>query len=208
VDPLFVKWAAVVALAFLGGLDTTALALSNRRSLGNLRFSSFWALLNAVVHVAAKAVAPLLALSMGPKSYQCLVALVALWVLYEAAHSVLHPKEKSRVKLIFPGILLGCLDAVPMSFFKLMVTVNTIESLLLSGLILLLMPLVALRIHAFRKAEGLARWGHFVVFSIVAPTVLFGLFMSEQSALIGAIATAIAAIALMVFVGLRRRSHH
>jgi hypothetical protein len=200
------KWAVVVLLALLGGLDTTALALGNRKSLGSLRFSSFWALLNAVAHVVAKAAAPLLALSMGPKGYQCLVALVALWVLYEAAHSLLHRKEKSRWKLLFPGILLGWLDAVPMSFFKLMVTVNTIESLLLSGLIVFLMPLVPLRIHAFRKAEGLARWGHFVVFSIVAPLVLFGLFMSEQSALISSIATA---IALMFLVRFRlRRPHH
>jgi hypothetical protein len=204
-DLLF-KWVFVVALAFLGGLDTTALALGNRKSLGSLRFSSFWALLNAVAHVAAKAAAPLFALSMGPKGYQCLVALVALWVLYEAAHSLLHRKEKSRWKLLFPGLLLGGLDAVPMSFFKFMVTDNTIESLLLSGLILFLMPLVALRTPALQKGESLARWGHFGVFSIVAPLLAFGLFLPEAPALVSAIATAIALMSLVRFR--LRRSHH
>jgi hypothetical protein len=143
---------------------------------------------------------------IGNKGYQSIVALIAAFVLLEAAHSILHPKPKGWVQLLFPGILLGCLDAVPMVFFKNIWTDNTIESLLLSGLILFLMPLVALRTPALQKGESLARWGHFGVFSIVAPLLAFGLFLPEAPALISAIATA---IALMTLVGLRlRRSHH
>jgi len=200
------KWVFVVSLALLGGLDTTALALGNRTTFRSLRFRLSWALLNAAAHVTAKAVAPLISRLIGEVGYQSIVALIAVFILWEAAHSILHPAPKGRLQLIFPGILLGCLDAVPMSFFKLMVTVNTIESLFLSGLILFMMPLVALRTPALQKGESLARWGHFGVFSIVAPLLAFGLFLPEAPALISAVATA---IALMFLVRFRlRRSHH
>jgi hypothetical protein len=157
--------------------------------------------------VAAKAaVAPFLLHLFGKVGYQSIVALIAAFVLLEAAHNVLHPKPKGWVQLIFPGILLGCLDAVPMSFFKLMVTDNSIESLFLSGLIVFLMPLVALRTPVLRGTAPLARWAHFGVFSVLAPLLAFGLFLPDQPALISAIATA---IALMTLVRFRlRRSHH
>jgi len=202
------KWVFVVSLALLGGLDTTALALGNRTTFRSLRFRLSWALLNAAAHVTAKAVAPLISRLIGEVGYQSIVALIAVFILWEAAHHLLHPKPKGRLQLIFPGIILGCLDAVPMVFFKNIWTGNSFESLFLSGLILFLMPLVALRTPALRGTAYLARWAHFGVFSVLAPMLAFGLFLPDQPAaiLISAIATAIALMSLVRFR--LRRPHH
>lgn len=204
-DYLFTKWAFVVLLALIGTVDSTALALGNREALTG-RFALTWSLCNAVAHIGVKALTGFASEWLQDHSweFQCGVAAISAFIWWEAFHSVRHHAPRTRLELVLPGALLGALDAVPMGFFKFMVTMNSPQTLLVGGILLFGIPLLALRLKCFLGAAPAARLGHFGIFSFVTPLVTFGLFMPDKAATGAAIVTAIGALVLVR----TKRSHH
>lgn len=207
----------LVALIFgaIGAIDSVALVLGHRDHFKSAPYALAWAFANGSAHTIVKVVGA----SIGPFAadwlVRVLVAGFGLVVLVQGYQHLKHTKTHDVRYLWLPAIVLGCLDALPLSLTKGLVVGQSIPSLLLSTAVLVTLPFLASQVRFPKRARRwvrpnalvhLARLTHFGIFAAVVPWVSLGAFMQPAEA--GIVSGCIAG-ALVLTVTLRPslRSH-
>lgn len=190
----------------IGAFDSVALVLGNRAIFRSARFALAWALGNGAAHSAMKTLGAVL----GPLSAAWWlrggVFALSAFVLFQALSHLKHDHgPKARWQLWLPAIALGSLDALPVSFTKGLVVDQSVEGLILSTAVVVLLPfLVSLfgkrqRSGQRSRTAGIARVAHFSIFCWIVPFVVIEQFLALTEA---CLASTVGAIVLFTALGL------